>query len=56
MDGLAPDAWARRGQASGASVSARALAYIIVGHMSHHIRVLRERYGLSPASGATATV
>ena len=56
MDGLAPDTWARRGQASGASVSARALAYIIVGHMAHHTRVLRERYRLSPASGAAATV
>jgi uncharacterized damage-inducible protein DinB len=56
MDGLAPDTWARRGQASGASVSARALAYIIVGHMAHHTRVLRERYRLSPAAGAAATV
>jgi hypothetical protein len=54
-DGLPPDAWARNGQASGALITARALAYIIVGHVAHHARVLRERYGLSPAPGAVAT-
>jgi hypothetical protein len=43
-DGLPTGAWTRRGQASGAVVSARALAYIIVGHLTHHARVLRERY------------
>ena len=43
-DGLPTGAWTRRGQASGAVVSARALAYIIVGHLTHHVRVLRERY------------
>jgi hypothetical protein len=55
-DGLPPDAWARNGQASGALITARALAYIIVGHVAHHARVLRERYVLSPAPGAAATV
>lgn len=55
MEGLAPDAWTRLGQASGKTVSARALAYIIAGHTAHHMRVLRERYHLSPATGATAT-
>jgi hypothetical protein len=49
VEGLPSDAWARRGQASGASITARALAYIIVGHVAHHARVLRERYELSPA-------
>jgi len=56
LESLGPEAWTRRVQASGASVSARALAYIIVGHTAHHIRVLRERYGLSSALGAAATV
>jgi hypothetical protein len=55
VDGLPPDGWARRGQASGASITARALAYIIVGHTAHHARVLRERYRLSPAPDAVAT-
>lgn len=55
MEGLPPGGWARRGQASGASISAGALAYIIVGHVAHHTGVLRERYRLSPAPGVVAT-
>ena len=55
VDGLPPVGWARKGQASGASISARALAYIIVGHVVHHARVLRERYRLSPAPDAVST-
>jgi uncharacterized damage-inducible protein DinB len=55
VEGLPPDSWVRRGQASGASITARALAYIIVGHVAHHARVLRERYRLSPAPDAVAT-
>jgi hypothetical protein len=38
--------WTRTGEASGALVSVRAIAYVIVGHELHHRRVLRERYGL----------
>jgi len=40
------------GTASGAAVSARALIYIIVGHVDHHMASLREVYlpGLSKAS------
>ncbi|HEX8335471.1 MAG TPA: DinB family protein [Pyrinomonadaceae bacterium] len=41
---LPPGAWARRGTASDNEVTVRALAYIIAGHESHHVRVLRERY------------
>jgi uncharacterized damage-inducible protein DinB len=37
-------AWLRSGEASGAQVSVRALAYIIAGHEAHHMRILRERY------------
>lgn len=44
--GLAPEVWERRGTASGQTVSARALLYIIVGHVVHHMGVLRERYGV----------
>jgi hypothetical protein len=46
VEGLADDAWTRRGEASGKPISARALAYIIVGHVTHHLGTLRERYGL----------
>ena len=41
---LPADAWMRRGVASGYSVSVRALAYITAGHVTHHLKVLRERY------------
>ena len=41
------DAWPRMGVASGVPVSARALAYIIAGHATHHIGILRDRYGLA---------
>jgi uncharacterized damage-inducible protein DinB len=37
---------ARRGRASGKEISVRALVWIIVGHMTHHVAVLRERYGV----------
>ena len=37
-------AWERRGTASGHAISVRALAYIIAGHVRHHIEVLEERY------------
>ena len=36
-----PEAWTRRGIASGAEVSVRALAYIAAGHELHHARDLR---------------
>jgi DinB superfamily len=41
---LPADAWARRGIASNNPVTVRALAYMMVGHERHHLRVLRERY------------
>lgn len=37
-------AWLRKGTASGNPVSVRALAWIIAGHMDHHLRIIRERY------------
>jgi uncharacterized damage-inducible protein DinB len=37
-------AWMRRGIASGAEVSVRALAHIIAGHELHHRRILQTRY------------
>ena len=41
---LPPEAWTRRGVASGNPVSVRALAYIIAGHASHHRGVVETRY------------
>ncbi len=41
---LPPTAWSRTGIASGNPFTVRALAYIIPGHVAHHVRILRERY------------
>jgi len=41
---LSPDAWARRGVASGNPFTVRALAFISAGHVAHHMKILRERY------------
>jgi hypothetical protein len=38
------EAWDRTGVASDNPVSVRAIAYIIAGHVAHHINVLREKY------------
>ena len=47
MSELDPAAWARSGTASGFTVTARAIAFIIAGHFSHHASHLRDKYGLS---------
>jgi hypothetical protein len=41
---LSSEAWHRRGIASENEVSVRALAYIMAGHITHHLEVLRSRY------------
>ena len=38
------DAWKRSGLASGNYFTVGALAYIIAGHLMHHLTILRERY------------
>ncbi|MGE5399316.1 MAG: DinB family protein [Ignavibacteriales bacterium] len=38
------EAWLRRGYASNFEVSVRALAYIMAGHLQHHMEVIRTRY------------
>jgi hypothetical protein len=43
---LDDEAWMRVGTANDAQVSVRALAFIMAGHLRHHMGVLRERYGL----------
>ncbi len=39
-------AWHRIGTANGVPVSVRALAHITAGHAEHHLKILRERYGV----------
>ena len=41
---LPEEAWNRRGVANDTPVTVRALAFIIVGHERHHLKVLKERY------------
>lgn len=41
---LPPDAWTRTGIASDNRFTVRALAFIIAGHVTHHLTILRERY------------
>ena len=56
VEGLPSAAWERRGRASDKSISTRALAYILVGHVTHHLGVLRDRYRLSSRPDALAAV
>lgn len=44
FENMPPAAWTRGGIASDNYVSVRALAYIIAGHLAHHMAILRERY------------
>lgn len=41
---LDAQSWERVGTANGNQVTARALAFIMAGHIRHHMKVLRERY------------
>jgi hypothetical protein len=41
---LPADAWPRRGIASGAPVTVKALAYIVAGHLAHHLEIVKQRY------------
>ena len=41
---LPEEAWSRGGIASDNPVTVRALAYMIAGHVSHHMAILEERY------------
>lgn len=47
---LDKDAWAREGIANGSPVTVRALAYIMAGHVRHHMGVLRDRYQVAGAN------
>lgn len=42
--GFTEEMLSRSGVASNNSISVRALGYITVGHVRHHLRILRERY------------
>jgi DinB superfamily len=41
---LPEEAWTRKGVASGNPFTVRACAYVVAGHVAHHMAVLREKY------------
>jgi MOSC domain-containing protein YiiM len=43
---LPAEAWVRQGTADGSGISVRALAFVIAGHVTHHLETLRTRYGI----------
>lgn len=44
FENLAVDAWLQIGRANDNAISVRAIAFIMVGHIRHHIYILNERY------------
>lgn len=51
--GLDESAWSRTGVVSSVPITARSFAYIMAGHIVHHLRVLRERYDIAGVGTAT---
>src|ERR1044071_6257281 len=51
---LDEEAWSRAGMANNNEVTVRALAFIMGGHLRHHMNVLRERYLLNEHSATDA--
>ena len=43
---LSEEEWRNMGTANGHPISVRALAFIMAGHVRHHLDILSERYGL----------
>lgn len=41
---MPPDGWMQSGIASDNRFTVRAMAFIIAGHLTHHLKILRERY------------
>jgi hypothetical protein len=54
MRALSDEAWRRIGTASENPVSVRALAYGMLGHERHHVRIVRERYLGNTTAARTA--
>lgn len=52
---LTDEAWDRRGVASGHSVTVRALAFMLVGHVTYHLRIIRQRLQADSDQPAAAT-
>jgi hypothetical protein len=44
--GMSREAWTRSGTANNNPATVRGLAYVTLGHERHHLKVLREKYGV----------
>jgi hypothetical protein len=44
LENMPEAGWRREGIASGHRITVRAIAYLIPGHVAHHMNVLREKY------------
>ena len=44
FNNLNRDGWLRQGTASGMGISVRAIAYIMAGHVRHHMSILKDHY------------
>jgi hypothetical protein len=44
FQGLPDSAWGQQGTTNGRSITARCLPFINLGHVAHHLDVIRERY------------
>jgi hypothetical protein len=44
FENMPPAGWLRKGIASDSAITVRALAYLIAGHLAHHMNVLRNQY------------
>lgn len=42
---FSPEAWERNGTADGKSISVRAIAFLQVGHLEHHLKIVKKRLG-----------
>ena len=49
VGGLPAAAWGRRGTSNGHAMTARAVLYIVLGHVDHHMEVLATRYHVGVA-------
>ncbi len=47
LRGLDDAAWRRVGTANRAQITVRALAFVMAGHVRHHLIVLRDQYGVA---------
>jgi uncharacterized damage-inducible protein DinB len=48
LQSFTDDCWERTGTTNGNPIDVLTIAFLIVGHMRHHIKILRERYEVLP--------